>query len=261
MFKERIAEAISKKTGIKKEDIAREIESNSKFSDLSLPCFFLSSRLKKNPAEIADELSKLKFSEEIEKAESRGAYLNFFINKSILNERVIEEILEKRESYGKSHKKGRKVMIEYSQPNPNKPMHLGHLKNDSISMAVSNILEFSGNKVIKANLWNDRGIPISKVIYAYKKLGNKKKPDKKSDHFVGDLYVLYSKKADEKSESEVLDILKRRGSITIDEIAEGFHIEKELVEEWAKILEEHKLVVVNYPVIGKAFLVLAKEGE
>ena len=60
---------------------------------------------------------------------------------------------------------------------------------------------------------------------------------------------------------EVLDILKRRGSITIDEIAEGFHIEKELVEEWAKILEEHKLVVVNYPVIGKAFLVLAKETE
>src|SRR3989344_3827728 len=119
MLKKEIAEIIEKKTGIKKEDILKEIESNSKFADLSLPCFFFASKLKKNPADISSELAKLKFSKEIEKAESKGPYLNFFIDKKIFNERVIKEILNKKEDYGKSFKIEKKIMVEYSQPNPN----------------------------------------------------------------------------------------------------------------------------------------------
>ncbi len=212
MFKEKVAEVIAKKTGVKKEDVLRslEIPPNLEFGDLSFPCFSLASKLKKNPFEISKDLSKLDFGKEIEKTEARGPYLNFFVNKKILAENVLNNILKKKDNYGKNDSgKGKKVMIEFSQPNPNKPMHLGHLKNDSIGMAVSNILEFSGYKVIGANLWNDKGVPISKVMYAYKNLNKKKNPDKKPDHFVGDLYILYAKKENEKTEKEVLNILNR----------------------------------------------------
>ena len=69
------------------------------------------------------------------------------------------------------------------------------------------------------------------------------------------------KKRMETAIDEVLDILERRGSITLDEISQGFHTDKTVVEEWAKILEEHKLVVINYPVIGKPFLSLTKSSQ
>lgn len=212
MFKEKVAEVIARKIGVKKEDVLRslEIPPNIKFGDLSFPCFSLASRLKKNPFEISKDLSKLNYGKEIMKTEARGPYLNFFVNKKILAESVLNNILKKKDSYGKNEiGKAKKIMVEFSSPNTNKPLHLGHLKNNSIGMSVSNILEFSGYKVIKGNLFNDRGVPISKVMYAYQKLGGKKTPDKKPDHFAGDLYVLYAKKENEKTEKEVQEMLQK----------------------------------------------------
>lgn len=251
MFKEKIADAISKKTGVKKEDILNGIESNTKFGDFSLPCFFLAQRLKKNPAQIADELSKTKFSKEIEKAESQGPYINFFIDKKLFNESIIKEILSEKENYGKCIKKGRKIMVEYSSPNTNKPLHLGHLKNDSIGMSLSNLLEFSGAKVIKTNLLNDRGIHICKVMHAYKKFSRKKKPDEKPDHFVGDLYVLYSKNSDEKTEREVLDMLNKLEKK-----------DKKILKLWKEINKlAEKGIFETYKKFGSEFDVIFKESQ
>jgi arginyl-tRNA synthetase len=102
-------------------------------------------------------------------------------------------------------------MIEYSQPNTNKPQHLGHVRNDLLGMSISNILQWVGYKVIKANLINDRGIHICKSMLAYQKWGNNQEPDVKSDHFVGKYYVMFSQKAkeDPKLEDEVKELLKK----------------------------------------------------
>jgi len=100
-------------------------------------------------------------------------------------------------------------MIEYSQPNTNKPQHLGHVRNDLLGMSLSNILQWTGYKIIKANLINDRGIHICKSMLAYQKWGNNQEPDVKGDHFVGKYYVMYAQKLKENPdlEKEAQDLL------------------------------------------------------
>ncbi len=88
------------------------------------------------------------------------------------------------------------VMIEYSSPNTNKPLHLGHIRNNLLGFALSEVLKANGNKVIKTNIVNDRGIHICKSMLAWKKWGNGETPEssgKKGDHLVGDYYVLFDK--------------------------------------------------------------------
>ncbi|MBQ7057604.1 MAG: arginine--tRNA ligase, partial [Bacteroidaceae bacterium] len=88
------------------------------------------------------------------------------------------------------------VMIEYSSPNTNKPLHLGHVRNNLLGWAVSQIAEACGNKVVKTNIVNDRGIHICKSMLAWLKYGNGETPDtsgKKGDHLIGDYYVAFDK--------------------------------------------------------------------
>ena len=88
------------------------------------------------------------------------------------------------------------VMIEYSSPNTNKPLHLGHVRNNLLGNALANIMAANGNKVIKTNIVNDRGIHICKSMLAWLKYGNGETPEssgKKGDHLVGDYYVAFDK--------------------------------------------------------------------
>ncbi len=175
-------------------------------ADLALPCFTLAKKLKKNPTEIAKDIAgKIWPGILIEKIEALGPYVNFYANWKKLGKTVIEEVI-RHDSYGSSDNKGT-VMVEYSSPNSNKPLHVGHLRNDSIGMSISNILEFFGFKVVKANLVNDRGIHICKSMLAYKKWG-KGMPNKKGDHFVGDFYVMFEKKKTPEMEKEIQVMLK-----------------------------------------------------
>jgi arginyl-tRNA synthetase len=92
--------------------------------------------------------------------------------------------------------KGHKVMVEYSSPNTNKPLHLGHIRNNLLGYSVSQILEFNGYEVVKANLINDRGIHICKSMLAWQKFGNGETPQSsglKGDHLVGKYYVEFDK--------------------------------------------------------------------
>lgn len=89
------------------------------------------------------------------------------------------------------------VMIEYSSPNTNKPLHLGHVRNNLLGKALANIIEANGNKVVKTNIVNDRGIHICKSMLAWQKYGNGETPGssgKKGDHLVGDYYVIFDKR-------------------------------------------------------------------
>lgn len=88
------------------------------------------------------------------------------------------------------------VMIEYSSPNTNKPLHLGHIRNNLLGYSISEILQANGNKVVKTNIVNDRGIHICKSMLAWKKWGNGETPEstgEKGDHLVGKFYVLFDK--------------------------------------------------------------------
>ena len=88
------------------------------------------------------------------------------------------------------------VMIEYSSPNTNKPLHLGHVRNNLLGWAIAQIAEANGNRVVKTNIVNDRGIHICKSMLAWQKFGNGETPassGKKGDHLIGDYYVAFDK--------------------------------------------------------------------
>lgn len=190
-----------------------EIPPSTEMGDFAFPCFSLSKTLKLNPSDIALELrKKIGNPPEGLQVETQGPYVNFFVDRKSLAENLIKEINEKADSFGNSNIP-QKVMVEFPSPNTNKPLHLGHLRNMAIGESVSRILEFSGSRVIRTNLNNDRGIHICKSMLAYQKWGKNKKPTKtkKSDHLVGDFYVMFSKKAkqSEKLEKEAHELLRK----------------------------------------------------
>jgi len=178
----------------------------------AFPCFKLSKFKKKAPNLIAQELrDQIKFPEFINNIVVTGPYLNFIIKpKSIL-----ENIFELKNDYGRirdflEKPKKQRIVVEYPSPNTNKPLHFGHVRNMVLGKSLSNLLEYKKHDVFQVNLNNDRGIHICKSMLAYKKWGNNKEPDKKSDHFVGDYYVLYSEKAknDDNLDKEAQELLR-----------------------------------------------------
>ena len=110
------------------------------------------------------------------------------------------------EAFGTLPATGRRIMVEFSSPNTNKPLHLGHIRNNLLGSSVSDLLKAAGNEVIKATLVNDRGVHICKSMYAWEKLFDGATPEStgiKGDHLVGDCYVAYAKL--EKEHPEVID--------------------------------------------------------
>ncbi|MBO5595190.1 MAG: arginine--tRNA ligase [Bacteroidales bacterium] len=109
-------------------------------------------------------------------------------------------------SFGQLPSTGRRIMVEFSSPNTNKPLHLGHIRNNLLGDSVSRILKACGNEVVKSTIVNDRGVHICKSMYAWEKCFNGATPEstgKKGDHLVGDCYVAYAKL--EKEHPEVID--------------------------------------------------------
>lgn len=195
-FKKEILKLVKKKIG----DIVQlEVPPDKNFGDYSFPCFPLSKKLKKSPNHIAEDLSRKFKADFLEKVEAKAGYVNFFIKKDMLIKSAVENALKK--DYGELKSKS-KVVIEFPSPNTNKPLHLGHVRNILLGMSVSNLLEFAGNKVIKVNMNNDRGIHICKSMLAYKKWGKGKSSDKKGDHFVGDFYVRFENESKKNKELE-----------------------------------------------------------
>ncbi len=121
-----------------------------------------------------------------------------FLNLSLADDYLAQGLFQsyKTPNWGFAQKTGRRVMVEYSSPNTNKPLHLGHVRNNLLGWSVSQILKAAGTEVIMANLVNDRGIHICKSMVAWLHFGNGATPDTtgvKGDHFVGDYYVQYDK--------------------------------------------------------------------
>ena len=130
------------------------------------------------------------------------------------------------------------VMIEYSSPNTNKPLHLGHVRNNLLGWSLAQIMEANGNKVVKTNIVNDRGIHICKSMLAWLKYGNGETPEtsgKKGDHLIGDYYVAFDKHYRE----EVKTLKAQYMAEGMDEEA----AEKKAKEESPLIMEAHEMLV------------------
>lgn len=129
------------------------------------------------------------------------------------------------------------VMIEYSSPNTNKPLHLGHVRNNLLGWSLAQIMEANGNKVVKTNIVNDRGIHICKSMLAWQKWGNGITPEqagKKGDHLVGDFYVLFDKHL--KEECKQLQEQYEKEGLTADEAKEKAEHEAPLMKETRDML-------------------------
>lgn len=169
-------------------------------ADFCVPCFLMAKKYKKSPAEVAKDLAeKITAGEIISRTEAVGPYLNFYLNPEKFNQLVLTEIAKAKEDYGSSKVgKNEKVMIEFFSPNTNKPLTIGHLRNLCLGASLAELMKFTGHKIIKSTIYNDRGIAIAKAMVGYQKWGENKTPAQanlKPDHFVGSFYIRFCSQA------------------------------------------------------------------
>ena len=165
---------------------------------LTLVVFPFLKMSRKGPEQTAQEIGE--YLKANEPAVAAFNVIKGFLNLTIASATWIDLLneIQADEQYGlvKATETSPLVMIEYSSPNTNKPLHLGHVRNNLLGNALANIVAANGNKVVKTNIVNDRGIHICKSMLAWKKYGNGETPEtsgKKGDHLVGDYYVSFDK--------------------------------------------------------------------
>ncbi len=165
--------------------------------DYTFTTFPLAKTLKKSPTQIAEEIGTylLKNTGEIKKFNVAGGFLNF-----VLQDRIFADFVSKnfkKPDFGiVTGLSDRSVMVEYSSPNTNKPLHLGHIRNNLLGYSISEIIKATGKPVIKTQIINDRGIHICKSMLAWQKFGHGETPETtgmKGDHLVGKYYVEFDK--------------------------------------------------------------------
>jgi len=195
-----VREYLKNSFGIEPEEKNLQIQKTRRefTGDLTLVVFPLLKITKKSPEQTAEEIGShlVENYPEFESFNVIKGFLNLVISQAFWTGRL-EEILQNKQ-YGKitPDEKSPLYMIEYSSPNTNKPLHLGHIRNNLIGHSMSKIMEANGFRVSKVNLVNDRGIHICKSMLAWQKWGEGATPEstgKKGDHLVGDYYVMFEK--------------------------------------------------------------------
>lgn len=199
LYKEEIAESV-----INIQETRKEFEGQA-----TIVVFPITKISKKSPEQTATEIGEylVAHAENIIKFNVVKGFLNLSIAESYFLKQFNEEILAA--DFGKYPSNGKKVMVEYSSPNTNKPLHLGHVRNNLLGYSVSELLKAYGYDVVKVNLVNDRGIHICKSMLAWQKWGNGETPEstgEKGDHLVGKYYVIFDKEY-----KKEIDTLKAEG--------------------------------------------------
>ena len=150
---------------------------------------------RKAPAQVAAEIGEeLVKSDIVAKYNAVQGFLNLVIDDAFWIKQL--EAIDADKNYGQQPDRHQLMMVEYSSPNTNKPLHLGHVRNNLLGYSIAKIQEANGWKVVKTNIVNDRGIHICKSMLAWLKFGNGETPEssgKKGDHLIGDYYVRFDK--------------------------------------------------------------------
>lgn len=174
-----------------------EYPPDASMGDIAIPCFKFAKALRKAPPMIASALSEDMSLEIIDKAESVGGYLNVYLDPNCLAARVLNEIQEKKESYGSPNVgEGKTVVLDYSSPNVAKPFHIGHLGTTVIGHSLKLLHEFAGYKCVGINHLGDWGTQFGKLIVAYRKWGSKQSVEKNEIDELVSLYVRFHKEAE-----------------------------------------------------------------
>lgn len=181
------------------EDLGISITRPEFDGEYTLVVFPLVPKIRKSPPEIAGAIGK--------KLQEEGRIKTYNVVKGFLNMEMQDDLwyelldhIESNEKYGKFQPRAEKVLVEYSSPNTNKPLHLGHIRNILLGWSAYAILEEAGYSVIRTQIINDRGIAICKSMLAWEKWGNQKTPESsstKGDHLVGEFYVLFEERFQE----------------------------------------------------------------
>lgn len=213
-IKEIIAKDIAHITGLEEEKIFASIEMpSSEFGDLSSRIAFeLAKEKKKNPSEIAKEIiAKIPKNDYVEKTVALGAYINFFLSSKYFTELTIQTAGKPECERGKK-KKG-KIIIEFPSVNPNKPWHIGHLRNALLGDSISRLLSFAGWNVEIIDYIDDLGLQVAQSVYGYLhgEANVHEKPEGKFDHWIGAQYVRIAAEIEENPdvEKKVREILKQ----------------------------------------------------
>ena len=192
---------ITPKQSIQLQETRKEFEGD--FTFVVYPLLPVS---RKSPEQTATELGQaiIEAVQEVESFQVIKGFLNLKMSPYYWMSRL-QDIAD-TPAYGTKPHSGKTVMVEFSSPNTNKPLHLGHIRNNLLGWSVSRIMEANGHRVIKVNLVNDRGIHICKSMLAWQKSGLNTTPEssgQKGDHLVGDFYILFEKQYKEQVQEMV----------------------------------------------------------
>jgi len=234
-IKEAAAKAINDvfKLEINSSDITVNATKPEFEGDYTVVLFSLIKQIKRSPEVAGKELGEYLLQNNTHLFSSYNV-IKGFLNLVIANKYWIEFLEQNynNTSFGLKEKTGRKIMVEYSSPNANKPLHLGHLRNNFLGWSTAEILKANGNEIVKTCIVNDRGIHICKSMIAWKLFANSATPQStgiKGDHFVGDYYVKYN----DEYKKQVDDL-----------IAKG--ISKDEAEREAPILKQAQQMLVDW---------------
>ncbi len=159
----------------------------------------------KNPRPIANKIKEIGL---VKKTETKGPYINVFIDWKEFSEKVLDQVINKERNYGKRKEKNEEVLVEYSQPNTHKAFHIGHLRNTALGESLSRILEFNGFNVVRLNYINDMGAHVAKTLWALQEFHENDKPPESKGKWLGKIYAEACKK-EKKNKNEVSELMKK----------------------------------------------------
>ncbi|MBI2550326.1 arginine--tRNA ligase [Candidatus Woesearchaeota archaeon] len=191
-----------------------EVPADDRLGDYAFPCFSLAKVIGKAPAAIAAEVAAklqgaIAGNKLIEKVQSAGPYVNFFVNKKEMAAAVIEAVSKLSHNYGGRSKTNRTMMVEYFHANTHKAVHIGHVRNICLGESICRILEFSGNKLIRVNYQGDIGPHVAKCLWGIRNLNVGSPPATNRLRWLGNVYVQANTavEGNEQLESDVKQLL------------------------------------------------------
>jgi arginyl-tRNA synthetase len=241
-YKAQIADLISRHLpGIPAEELAAalEIPTDERMGDYALPCFRLARTLRKAPPAIAGELAaKLAGEALFESVEAVNGYVNLRLARQDYARRVLAEILDKKDAYGRSRDgEGKRVIVEFSSPNIAKPFHIGHIRSTVIGNAIYKIYDFLGYETVRINHLGDYGTQFGKMICAYRRWGNKDDVIREPIKTLLGYYTKFHQEADQDPtlEQEARDIFTRLEQGAPEEVALWQWFRDESLKEFNRV--------------------------
>jgi arginyl-tRNA synthetase len=205
--------------------------------DLTVNCFRFARIFRGAPDKIAEKAAAfLANHPDVAKAEQIKAFVNVTLNPGAVHRDSVGDISKLLDAAKFSADKQRRMLVEYSAPNTNKPQHLGHVRNNTLGMSLASLLKRVGHDVIQINLVNDRGIHICKSMIAYERYGDSVNPENtgiKGDHLVGDFYVKYN----DVLKTEIEELKKAKPELA-DKSDEELFLETEIGSATQKMLQD-----------------------